>query len=281
MKKLVIIGVFLGFLITACASLNSSKTNVLGHFNPKKDLLLVQFDCKTDVDDLHSVAGLATLLNNKRFKGVNYHAVAGSYGVQGGLYVPANELFQHTFDNRWSDAHTNRDKALTEVTQLVTQVLKKGGHIWIAEAGQSDFSADMVSNIQSSMPDMNTKELIHIVQHSDWNEEVTGKESLDFVKTNTEYHKIADGNAANNGTPQLRSDGPFDWQSYVSNARLTKSWNMAIDLGNQYNGKEGRYENKSITNGGLDFSDISEVCWIFGFEHLKDYSSFFQEFSAK
>lgn len=251
---------------------------MLGMFDLERDLLLAQFDCKTDVDDLHSVAALGTLLKDERFAQVNYHAVAGTYGIQEGLYVPPNELFEVTFKDHWSDAHTNREQALAEVSTLVSEVLKNGGKVWIAEGGQSDFSADLVRNIQKRMPDINTKEHFHIVQHSDWNEEVTGEENLAFAKANTTYHKIDDGNSGNNGTPLFRSETSVDWQSKLTNAQTIKSWNMAISIGNQYNGQEGRYENKAITQGGLDFSDHSEVIWIFGFEGMKDYDAFFNEF---
>jgi hypothetical protein len=50
---------------------------------------------------------------------------------------------------------------------------------------------------------------------------------------------------------------------------------MAISAGNEYNGSEGRYENKAVRKGGLDFSDLSETCWIFGLEDLKDAEAFF------
>ncbi len=79
------------------------------------DLLLVQYDCKTDVDDLHSVAAFRTIIANPACKNLNYHAVAGTYGIQKGLYVPPNELFELAFGNQWSDAHSNFDAALKEV----------------------------------------------------------------------------------------------------------------------------------------------------------------------
>lgn len=264
--------------LTACDNGQSSKSAMIGRFNVDKDLLLAHFDCKTDVDDLHSAAALGTLLNDDRFSAINYHAVAGTYGTQEGLYVPANELFAATFGEHWSDAHTQYDQALAEVTQLVTKVLKNGGQVWISEAGQSDFSAAVVRNIQKSMPDIDTKKRIHVVQHSDWNEEVTGTENLAFVKANTSYHKIPDGNAAGNGTPGYRSEEVINWQDKVPHPDLVKSWNMAIKLGNQFNGVEGRYNNEAIAKGGLDFSDHSEVSWIFGFEGLKDAEAFFEEF---
>ena len=69
----------------------------LGHFLPGRDLWLPQFDSKTDVDDLHSVAAVATLVRDPRFADVDYHAVAGAYGIQEGLYVPSPELFEKSF----------------------------------------------------------------------------------------------------------------------------------------------------------------------------------------
>ncbi len=53
----------------------------------------------------------------------------------------------------------------------------------------------------------------------------------------------------------------------------------AIDIANEYNGKDGRYNNTAITMGGLDFSDVSEICWIFEIDRLTDSNNFFREFS--
>lgn len=49
--------------------------------------------------------------------------------------MPANELFEASFGYNWSDAHSNFEHALKEVTFIVTNTLEKGGNIWIAEAG--------------------------------------------------------------------------------------------------------------------------------------------------
>jgi len=53
---------------------------------------------------------------------------------------------------------------------------------------------------------------------------------------------------------------------------------MAIDIANTYNGVEGRYLNESIQKGGLDFSDVAESVWIFGFGDMVDANDFFSEF---
>jgi len=260
----------------------SFKSNVVdtkspkpGGFNVEKDLLLAHFDCKTDVDDLHSVAAFITLLTNSNFSKVKYHAVAGTYGIQEGLYVPANSLFQLAFGNNWTDANENFEVAVEKVKTIVKNTLTSGGDIWIAEAGQSDFSAELIKAIQIDLPTRNISQRIHVVQHSDWNEKVTTPESLQFVKQNADYQKIPDGNTVGNGTPGFRSPDYKDWKTKVTNPRLHEIWQLAVDLGNKYNGKEERYNNEAITVGGLDFSDISETCWILGLQNIKDTEHFF------
>ena len=268
---------YLIFLIS-CLSKPSSSL-FLGKFQAEKDLFLAHFDCKTDVDDLHSIAGVATILADSRFKNVQYHAIAGAYGIQEGLYVPANELFEASFGNNWSDAHTNYERALREVTRITTNTLEKGGTIWIAEAGQSDFSADLIRNIKTRLPSIKTKKQIHVVQHSQWNENSTASDNLTYVKKNVSYHKIPDGNAVGNGSPGFKTDKIVNWQDHITHPELIQIWKMALEIANKYNGKDNRYNNPAIAAGGLDFSDVSETCWIFGFEYLLNTEQFFEEFA--
>lgn len=255
------------------------KSSKIGSFDFEKDLLLANYDCKTDVDDLQSVAALITLLSDIKYHKINYHAVAGAYGIQDGLYVPPNELFNLAFGDKWSDAHENLPNAINQVKILAKSALENQGDIWIAEAGQSDFSAELIKAIRADLPDINISKRIHIVQHSDWNEEVTSLESLDFVKTNTDYQKIPDGNAVGNGTPGFRTPEYTNWKDKLRDPKLIEIWELAIELSNNYNGKQGRYHNDAIASGGLDFSDTSEVCWILGLQDIKDTEHFFNLFS--
>ena len=247
-------------------------------FNMSNDLLLVQLDCKTDIDDLHTAAGLATLLHHPDYKDLNYFAIAGTYGIQEGLYVPPNELMKLAFGKNWADAHYKRDKSIKLVVEKVEKTIKSGGSVWVAEAGQSDFTADWVKKLVEENPFLNVKEKIHVVQHSDWNESVTEPTKLKYAQSITDYHKIADGNAVGNGTPGLKSDGIVNWESKLNDNHLTLVWNTAIRLGNQYNGKDGRYLNESVAEGGLDFSDLSEVCYILNLMTIKDADDFFTYF---
>lgn len=250
-----------------------------GSFNIEKDLLLVQYDCKTDVDDLHTMAAFFTLMFDPNFSKINYHAVAGTYGIQSGLYVPPNPLLELAFKDHWTDAHNNTQTAVEQVRSKITATLLNQGDVWIAEAGQSDFTAELIKSIQANLPEINTSENIHVVQHSDWNEKSTSPEDLEFVKKNTDYHKISDGNVVGNGTPGFLSAEYTQWRDKITNPKLIEVWELAIEISNEYNGKDGRYNNKAISQGGLDFSDLSEVCWILGINDIKDTAEFFNIYS--
>jgi hypothetical protein len=260
-------------------ALHASEDKKLGKFNVEKDLFLAQFDSKTDVDDIHSIAATATVLANKRYQSINYYAVAGAYGDQDGLYVPAPRLFELSFGERWVNAHTHYKEALKIVISHVAETLQQSGNVWIAEAGQSNFTADVIRGIKQQHPSVDTKTRIKVVQHSKWNENSANPADLAYTIENSAYYKIPDGNAKNNGTPGFKSDQMPDWRTHIKAPRLISIWELAISIANKYNGVEGRYNNPAIAGGGIDFSDVSEMSWIFGFDTLKDDSAFFKEFA--
>ncbi len=268
-------------LFIFCFVIAVSASAQLGTFSKDRDLFLAHFDLKTDVDDAHSIAAVATVLADPRFSEVSFHAVAGAYGAQGGFYVPANELFKLAFGSRWSDRHADPAKAVREVSQSAIQALNSGGTLWIAEGGQSDFSAALVRSLQKQLPDIDLKNRIHIVQHSAWNEKTTTPEDLEFVKKETTYHKIPDGNVGGNGTPNFTHNTADDWRNRITDPHLISIWEMATEIANRHNGVDGRYLNKTIKNGGLDFSDAVETAWIFGFADMEGAHDFFARFSTK
>ncbi len=278
MKK--ILGIILIF--NCCLSCNRSAVPAhsevnYGRFDIDTDLLLLHYDCKTDADDLHSIAAFGSLIHLDRYADVDYHAVAGSYGIQEGSYIPPNILFDAAYKDHWSDAHADIEVALDEVYAKALAVLDQNqGDIWIAEAGQSDFSAHLVARLREAKPSLNTTQRIHIVQHSDWNEKMTRKENLDYVKQYTDYHKIADGNATDNDTPGYNSETPILWYKILEDEEVLSLWRLAVTLADKYNGVDDRYNNKSIESGGLDFSDFSEVQWIFQIPNIDDCSQYFR-----
>lgn len=266
------------FLLISLAGAAQGNPALPGQFDPNTDLFLPQFDSKTDVDDLHSVAAVATVLNHPDLERVRFHAVAGAYGIQEGLYVPSPELFDSAFEAHWSDAHGQREQALDRVTGLAKATLQRGGSVWVAEAGQSDFTADWLRRIEESGEVSDLKNRVHVVQHSDWNESVTDAQKLDYVKKHASYHRIPDGNSPDNGTPGFNSPASDQWARVLADPAVGPSWLLARDIANRYNGIEERYLNESIAAGGMDFSDTVETCWIFGCVELRDARAFFDAF---
>lgn len=249
-------------------------------FDKEHDLLIMQFDCKTDVDDIHAAAAFATLLTNSTFCTIHFHAVAGTYGIQKGAYVPPNKLFNLAFKkDEWTDANQNVEKVITRVKAIAEKSLSAGDDVWIAEAGQADFTSALLKAIQADHPNLNTKKHIHVVQHSNWNEKETDPVKLKFVREHTDYQKIPDGNKGNNGTPDYQTAQKLNIQELFTDPYLIKIWQCANETTQKYNGQDGRYKNKTIAAGGFDFSDLVEVGWILGINDIEDTQEFFKRYA--
>jgi len=266
------------FMLILTTPLTVWAATPIGNFNAERDLFLAQFDSKTDADDIHSVAAVGIMLRDPRLAGVDFHAVAGAYGIQEGLYIPSPQLFNLVFGERWSDAHNNREQSVKEVARQVSATLSAGGEVWVAEAGQSDFTADWLRAVRELNPDAETNSRVHVVQHSEWNESVTSPDKLVYVQQHADYQKIPDGNAIGNGTPGFRLESAELWGQALKPGEYGEIWGLARETANTYNGVDGRYDNSAITAGGMDFSDVAETCWIFGFADLEDAAAFFEEF---
>lgn len=247
-------------------------------FDSQHDLLLFNFDLKTDVDDLHTVAALDLILRHAKYRSLNYIALHGTYGLQAGLFVPATALFKHTFANKWVDIHGNRDKAFATVLAAMHETLSNQGRIWIAEAGQSDISAALITTYRSRYGTLKKSQIV-IVQHSQWNEDETSQEALALVKQYATYSKIPDGNAAGNGTPGY-NDATFAVTKLEQPGQLSsQTWQLANQLSQQYNGKNERYLNQTIADGGADFSDLAEVIWLLQIPGVDTVDTFFAQFN--
>lgn len=249
-------------------------------FNFEKDLLLLNYDLKTDVDDAHTVAAMDLVLRSGEYGNLNYYAVSGTYGKQGGLYVPANKLFDVVFKENWVDAHMYRKQAIDLATKKMHDTLSSGGRVWLAEAGQSDFTQSLLKQLDE-IGTRFTKEQIVVVQHSEWNENETSIDALAYVKQRTMYKKIPDGNKEGNGSSGFNK---ADFSVKALENRTLKSsiaWKEANNITAQYNGVNGRYNNESIQNGGADFSDLAETIWILGIDKVENVDKFFNRFNQK
>ncbi|AXT49578.1 T9SS C-terminal target domain-containing protein [Aquimarina sp. BL5] len=247
-------------------------------FNKNKDILIACFDIKPDPDDIHAVAALGSMLVHPDLSGVNYFAVAGAYGSQGGSYLQSNSLFNLAFGNNWTDAHSNRSAAIAAITSKVTPILQNGGKVWVQEGGQSDVTADWLMpliNANNGINSTTTKNNVILVQHDDgFNEGQANQSKLNNVKANTRYFLLDDGNAG--WTDSWGDHGPWSTpmyrnrsNSFVDNAKNSPNtvaknlWTEADRLFNSYFPNGFPHDWSFFFTDGVDYSDCVENWWIF------------------
>ncbi|MGL6259416.1 hypothetical protein [Vibrio sp. WXL103] len=261
---------FIAFSFHSSASVESRPD-----FDPKADLLLLQFDSNPDADDIMSIAAVGSMLKKLEPSNIDYLAVAGAYGRQGKLYIPSPELFNLVFSDNWVDAHENKPKAAQAIHAKAKQTISAGGNVWVMEAGQSDVSAAWVALLQEHLSPAELKAHVHIVQHSDWNEEQTTPADLAFVKQHISYHRIEDGNVRTNSTAGFYEVNAKFVEVIKSNPVHGESWKLAFDIAHEYNGLDGRYLNPMIAKeNGVDFSDVAELIWILKLDQINDVDDF-------
>lgn len=290
MKKLVSLLVCL-CLASFCtdilaASENCSAAPELGRFSPAADLLIANFDNKPDTDDLLAAAGLGTMLRDERFACVHYIAVTGAYArnlervtdkAADWRFIEADTLFDIAFPGNWVDAHKDRQAAVELLADRALDTLREGGDIWITEGGHSDLTAAVAQRLMELESSIDLESRVHLLQHSSINEMLTTPAALDYVRSQLNYIKIADGNEEGNGTPGFKTENGKAWPELLTDPESGAIWTEARRLALAHNGKTG-HENEAIAAGGLDFSDLAAATYVFGFEDLADVDAFVTEF---
>ncbi|ANW96100.1 hypothetical protein AXE80_07325 [Wenyingzhuangia fucanilytica] len=255
-------------------------------FNKSTDLLLANFDLKPDEDDVMAAAALACMLKHSDFTDVNYYAVAGAYGDQKHIFITAgvpdyyNSLFGKE-NKHWTNAHANWKSSVKRAKKKVIPVLKKGGRIFVQEAGQSNFTYDLLQAVIDDGIELGIiKKNVIIVQHSTYNEKNTTPSELTWLKNNTVYVKIDDGNTSDNSTPGYRSKDT-KWLEFAKSDKNPNKiardiWILADEVCDAW---EGEWTNKWIAAGGVDFSDCVENWYLFNLgKESDDIASFWNKY---
>lgn len=229
---------------TTVPSTVSSRPPIQGPFVPGVDLLAVHLDF-AHRDDGH--AALASREVTEWFA-LDPLVVAGTAS-------PATNPFAHTYDaimiaawgSMWVDAATDRPATVDVVAARWLDVLDAGGHVWVAEGGVSDFSAEVIRVIRGARPGLDTSTRIHIVQHARRNENETRPDDLDEIIANADYIRIDDGNSANDTADLNQSSSAFETAALEGPRR--SAWSAGFDY---------------HPAADLDFSDTVAVLHILG-----------------
>lgn len=237
-------------LVTRCAALPSETPQRA--FEPGNDLLSLHYDHAPDKDDGQSAAADRTVLEHRYgVAWIRQHVVtvSGAYGENGKHFNPDSDA---VMDAAWNDAggwlagHDERDSTVAALVKRWAATLQAGGHVWVKEGGQSDISAAVVQKLKELLPEVDMTARIHIVQHSDWNEDQTTDSALAYVRENTNYIRIRDANSYLN----VKGGDEAFVEAATAHPVFGPVWEAAF----AYYAPETR----------LDFSDTGELMYMLG-----------------
>jgi len=209
-----------------------------------RDLISLHYDHAPDRDDGHAAAAAYSIVQTM---GISPLVVGGAVGDGNqNRFVNASVGLMNTIwgGGSWLNAKNNFNGSVVAAGNRWRAVLANGGNIFVAEGGQSDFTAAVHRWVRArtNLP----RNRVVVVQHSLWNEQQSNQGDLNYVRNNTVYRRIADGNGANSTADlNMRSS------NFVNRARSSqfgRQWNAAFSYLNP--------------NTKLDFSDTVELLHI-------------------
>lgn len=216
----------------------------LDPFDPDLDLLVITLDFANRDDGHASVAAreLATAFD------LDPLVVVGTPAPESGAFAAEYaDVMTAAWGSAWLDAAVDRADVVADAADQWLATIDAGGVVRVAEGGVSDFSADVVREVQRRRPALDTVSVIQVVHHSVRNEEETRADDRDLVQTSTLYERIDDGNSANDTADlKVASDG---FEAAALSGRHADAWITAFDF---------------LPASSLDFSDTVTALHILG-----------------
>ncbi len=225
-------------------------------FDPKADLLSLHYDHAPDKDDGHSAAADRTMLESiygADWLAEHVIAVSGAYGTNKKTFNKKSDaVMDAVWKSRGGWVALDADWATgeTAVYDRWVKTLQAGGDVYVKEGGQSDITTAVCKRIVANFPDVVIKQRIHVVQHSNWNEDNTTPAALAYTKEHTHYVRIKDANRYLN---KKGGDKAFE-QAALAHPMFGESWKAAFAY--------------YSPNQRLDFSDTGELMHILALGEL-------------
>ncbi len=198
-------------------------TPSLGRLN-NGDLLALHYDNCPDRDDGHAMAAGYTITQRLNIVPFVVNGTCGNL-IRDKYQSGSASVVAATFNNALN-AQLNRVQSVSRAATAWASVLSNGKDVWVAEGGPSDFTAEVLRELKSRYPGLNRKR-VHVVQHSNWNEEMTTNAGLAFVRSVADYTRIQSGNSLNR-TANLNQKSNF-FVSRARQSRFASAWNAAFD----------------------------------------------------
>lgn len=233
-------------------------------FNPSKDHIALHYDMSYDPDDYLSAVADRTIIETlygTKFLLNQSNRVIGTCGSPcSGYNKPADKLMDYTYGDvgGWKNSLTDSKNALKYELDFYKDTINRGGRVWVKEGGESDFTMKVVQELEKVKKGLG--KCVYIIQHSSTNEKNNGKGVLSYVKTNTMYTKISDGNPPYQKSKWKMNGKSFDF--YALGSKWECAWKLAFD---EFKKKKSYCSKKSQSvTKCVDFSDTHELLYITG-----------------
>ena len=232
-----------------------------------QDLIAIHHDNDGDYDDQQAIVAERMVLD--AYPGRAVIAVHGTRKIGnntlGGSLENLRRNFPGALDNVGDPAGARRRSA-----DAWQATLKAGGRVHVAEGGTSDFTAGVLTELESR--GVGGLDNVVVVQHSSgsggWNEVNTDPGNLATVKRLASYTPIPDGNHDGNGTADLATNnGGGAFEAAVTLSCYGESWDYA-------------FSRVTDRNRRVDFSDTVSLLHILGVpvSEVSDPTTFLQRF---
>jgi hypothetical protein len=225
---------------------DNNMTETAVKFDADNDLISLHYDHAPDKDDGHSAAADRSMLEtiySADWLAEHTLRVSGAYGTNRKTFNKKSDKVMDTVfgEKNWVAADDDWDIAVDAIVKRWLTTLQAGGDVWVKEGGQSDITADVIRIIRDEHKDIDTTQRIHVVQHSNWNENKTTKADLAYVKQHTNYIRIKDANRFLN----VKGGNKAFEQAALAHPVFGPSWAAAFEY--------------YPTKHRLDFSDTGEL----------------------
>lgn len=217
------------------------------------DLLIVQWDSSYGWETMQSMVATRTILD--KFPSTEFIVVNGSRQDSTATIAPDSSNIMQTLFPNGVDAYSDYTHAIETVALSIKLTLDMGATVHIAQAGPSDWIADVIRHLQS----INTMGLkrIRVVQNNNTvSEQATLPDNLALIVDVVTYVVIDDGNIANN-TPDFNPNSDNDinrardeFIPLATSSTYGDTWSIAFGYGE--------------SNRPVDFSDVVSVLHILG-----------------
>ncbi len=221
------------------------------------DLLVLHYDHCPDRDDGHAIPADKSV--TEKYGINNVLVVNGTCGnsIRDRFNSASNAVVKASWGDQYLDAHAQYATSVQTAVTRWASTLSNGASVWVSEGGQSDFTADVVRNIESQFSNLSLTD-IHVVQHSTgstgYNEKFTDSANLAYLKSKISYRVIDNGNVGGNGTADLKQQSNYFLVSARS-SRFGTEWGAAF----AYLQPDC---SEPSENCKLDFSDTVAVLYI-------------------